>query len=157
MLSRAQGESRALGHEHCGTEHILLGFLGDEDGWGALTLGALHIPLDEMRAYVTRIVSPGVSTPTGGIPFTLRAKKVLQLALAASGSRGHEHIGPEHIFLGLLRMRDGVGARVLVEVGVKRKRVRKEIIGMLNGSGGGPEGRHHVHVSDVTGTPDPRL
>jgi ATP-dependent Clp protease ATP-binding subunit ClpC len=140
VLSRAQAESRALGHEHCGPEHILLGFLGDEDGWGALTLGALHVPLDEVRAHVTRIVSPGVSTPTGRIPFTLRAKKVLQLALTESSSLGHEHIGPEHIFLGLLRMKDGVAGQVLIEVGLKQKQVRKEIIGMLNGPDGAPEG-----------------
>lgn len=137
VLFRAEAESRALGHEHCGTEHLLLGFLGDKEGWGALTLDALHVPLDEVRSHVTRIVGPGESTPTGRIPFTLRAKKVLQLALSESSSLGHDHIGPEHIFLGLLRVKDGIAAQVLLDVGLNRKQVRKEITGMLSRPGRG--------------------
>ena len=134
----AQDEARALKHNYIGTEHILLGLLREEEGLAARVLESLDITVEEVRAQVARIVGQGDEVTTGQIPFTPRAKKVLDLALREALSLGHNHIGPEHILLGLVRENDGVGARILLDLGAGAEKVRGEIIRMLSGSGSGP-------------------
>jgi len=134
----AQDEARALKHNYIGTEHILLGLLREEEGLAARVLESLDITVEEVRAQVARIVGQGDEVTTGQIPFTPRAKKVLDLALREALSLGHNHIGPEHILLGLVRESDGVGARILLDLGAGAEKVRDEIIRTLPGSGSGP-------------------
>jgi ATP-dependent Clp protease ATP-binding subunit ClpA len=98
-----QDEACILRHNYIGTEHILLGLLREEDGLAARALDTLDITVEEVRAQVARIVSPGDEVITGQIPFTPRAKKVLELALREAQSLGQEHIGTEHVLLGLVR------------------------------------------------------
>jgi len=129
----AQDESRELGHGYIGTEHILLGLLREEEGVGARALQSLGISLGEVRGQVSRIVGIGDEPATGQIPFTPRAKKVLELALRESQALGHNHIGTEHVLLGLARENSGVGARILLDLGVDDDAIRKRTIQMLGG------------------------
>jgi ATP-dependent Clp protease ATP-binding subunit ClpC len=138
----AQDEARALKHNYIGTEHILLGLLREEEGLAARVLESLDITVEEVRAQVARIVGQGDEVTTGQIPFTPRAKKVLDLALREALSLGHNYIGPEHILLGLVRENDGVGARILLDLDADAEKVRDEIIRMLPGSGSGPARAH---------------
>ncbi len=138
----AQDEARALKHNYIGTEHILLGLLREQEGLAARVLEYLDITVEEVRAQVARIVGQGDEVTTGQIPFTPRAKKVLDLALREALSLGHGYIGPEHILLGLVRENDGVGARILLDLGAGAEKVRDEIIRMLSGSGSGPARAH---------------
>jgi ATP-dependent Clp protease ATP-binding subunit ClpA len=132
----AQHEARALTHNYVGTEHILLGLLREEEGLAARVLDALHITLEEVRAQVARIVGVGDEVLTGEIPFTPRAKKVLELALREALSLGHNHIGPEHILLGVARTTEGVGARVLLQFDADAERIQMEVVRALSGPGG---------------------
>jgi ATP-dependent Clp protease ATP-binding subunit ClpC len=131
----AQDEARALKHNYIGTEHILLGLLREEEGLAARVLESLDITVEEVRAQVARIVGQGDEVTTGQIPFTPRAKKVLELALREALSLGHNYIGTEHILLGLVRENEGVAARILLDFDADAEKIRNEIIRMLSGPG----------------------
>ncbi|MCW2927670.1 MAG: ATPase domain protein, partial [Thermoleophilia bacterium] len=131
----AQDEARALKHNYIGTEHILLGLLREEEGLAARVLDSLDITVDEVRTQVARIVGQGDEATSGQIPFTPRAKKVLELALREALSLGHNYIGTEHILLGLVRENEGVAARILLDFDADAEKIRNEIIRMLSGPG----------------------
>jgi ATP-dependent Clp protease ATP-binding subunit ClpC len=132
----AQEEARTLKHNYIGTEHILLGLLREEEGLAARVLESLDITVEEVRAQVIRIVGSGEEVTSGQIPFTPRAKKVLELALREALSLGHNYIGTEHILLGLVRENEGVAARILADFDADSEKIRNEIIRMLSGPGG---------------------
>ena len=127
----AQEEARSFEHGHIGTEHILLGLLRVEEGLAARALTTLGITLDAVREKVAQLVGNGDEAPHGQIPFTPRAKKVLELSLREALAVGHNYIGTEHILLGLVRENDGVAARILLELGADSQRVRDEVLGAL--------------------------
>jgi ATP-dependent Clp protease ATP-binding subunit ClpC len=129
----AQEEARELGHNYIGTEHILLGLLREDDGLAARALAAMGIGLDAVRREVRQIIGPGEGEQAGHIPFTPRAKKVLELSLREALQLGHNYIGTEHILLGLVREGEGVAAQVLVKMGADLNRVRHEVIVLLHG------------------------
>jgi ATP-dependent Clp protease ATP-binding subunit ClpC len=131
----AQDEARSLKHNYIGTEHILLGLLREEEGLAARVLESLDITVEEVRAQIARIVGQGDEVTTGQIPFTPRAKKVLELALREALSLGHNYIGTEHILLGLVRENEGVAARILLDFDADAEKIRNEIIRMLSGPG----------------------
>jgi ATP-dependent Clp protease ATP-binding subunit ClpC len=128
----AQEEARELGHNYIGTEHILLGLLREDDGLAARALAAMGIGLDAVRREVRQIIGPGEGEQAAHIPFTPRAKKVLELSLREALQFGHNYIGTEHILLGLVREGDGVAAQVLVKQGADLNRVRHEVIVLLH-------------------------
>jgi ATP-dependent Clp protease ATP-binding subunit ClpC len=130
----AQAEALALKHNYIGTEHILLGLLREEEGLGARVLESFDITLTDARAQVERIVGQGDEVTAGQIPFTPRAKKVLELALRESLSLGHNYVGTEHILLGIVRENEGVAARILLDY-ADAEEIRTEIIRMLSGPG----------------------
>src|SRR6478609_3606008 len=136
----AQDEARTLKHNYIGTEHILLGLLREEEGLAARVLDSLDITVEEVRAQVARIVGQGDEVTTGQIPFTPRAKKVLELALREALSLGHNYIGTEHILLGLVRENEGVAARILLDFDADSEKIRNEVIRMLSGPGGRRQG-----------------
>jgi ATP-dependent Clp protease ATP-binding subunit ClpA len=130
----AQDEAVALKHNYIGTEHILLGLLREEEGLAARVLESLDITVEEVRAQVTRVIGQGDQPPTTGqIPFTPRAKKVLELALREAMALGHNYIGTEHILLGVARENQGVAARILLDFDVDAEKVRNEVMRMLGG------------------------
>ena len=131
----AQEEARTLKHNYIGTEHILLGLLREEEGLAARVLESLDITVERVRAQVVRIVGSGEEVTSGQIPFTPRAKKVLELALREALSLGHNYIGTEHILLGLVRENDGVAARILLDFDADAETIRNEVIRMLSGPG----------------------
>src|SRR5213594_1524696 len=134
----AQDEARALKHNYIGTEHILLGLLREEEGLAARVLESLDITVEEVRDQVARIVGQGDEVTTGQIPFTPRAKKVLELALREALSLGHNYIGTEHILLGLVRENEGIANRILFRFEADADKVRNEIIRLLSGPGRRP-------------------
>ena len=138
----AQEEARLLNHNYIGTEHILLGLIHEGEGVAAKALESLSISLEGVRAQVEEIIGQGGSSPSGHIPFTPRAKKVLELSLREALQLGHNYIGTEHILLGLIREGEGVAAQVLVKLGADLSRVRQQVIQLLSGyqSGGGSAG-----------------
>jgi len=127
----AQEEARLLSHNYIGTEHILLGLLHEGEGVSAQALQALDISLEAVRQKVEEIIGRGQQAPSGHIPFTPRAKKVLELSLREALQLGRDYIGPEHILLGLVREGEGVGAQVLVRLGADLNRVRQQVIQLL--------------------------
>ena len=127
----AQEEARLLKHNYIGTEHLLLGLLREEEGLAARVLASLDVTLDNVRGQVEQIIGPGEETPAGQIPFTPRAKKVLELSLREGLSLGHNYIGTEHILLGLAREGEGVANHILLDAGADSERVRSEVIRML--------------------------
>ena len=129
----AQDESRMLRHSYIGTEHLLLGLLREEEGLAARALDALGITMDEMRSQVARIVGEGDEAMGGNVPFTPRAKKVLELALKEAMSLDHNYIGTEHILLGLVRENEGVGARILLDYDADAEKIRAEIHSLMGG------------------------
>lgn len=137
----AQEEARALGHNHIGTEHLLLGLIREQEGLAAQLLQSLGVPIEEARARVAREVpqADAVVAADPRIPFTPRAKKVLELSLREALSLGHDWIGTEHILLGLVRENEGVAARVLLDFGADAETIRDGVISML--SGGPPPAR----------------
>jgi ATP-dependent Clp protease ATP-binding subunit ClpC len=144
----AQDEARALGHNYIGTEHILLGLLREEEGLAARVLESLDVTVEEVRAQVKRLVGEGdEEIVTGQIPFTPRAKKVLELALREALSLKHSYIGPEHILLGVVRENDGVAARILLDFGADAETVRNEIMRVLSG----PREPGQMHGGPVQG------
>ncbi len=132
----SEEEARDLKHNYLGTEHILLGLLREEGGLAARALESLDITFERVRAQVVQIVGSGEEVTSGQIPFTPRAKKVLELALREALSLGHDWIGTEHILLGLVRENEGVAARILSDFDVDGEKIRNEVIRMLSGPGG---------------------
>ncbi|MGA0183712.1 MAG: ATP-dependent Clp protease ATP-binding subunit [Candidatus Nanopelagicales bacterium] len=143
----AQEEARMLNHNYIGTEHILLGLIHEGEGVAAKALESLGISLEAVREQVEEIIGQGQQAPSGHIPFTPRAKKVLELSLREALQLGHNYIGTEHILLGLIREGEGVAAQVLVKLGADLNRVRQQVIQLLSGyqgkepatSGAGPQ------------------
>jgi len=129
----AQEEAKMLNHNYIGTEHILLGLIHEGEGVAAKSLESLDISLDAVREQVQEIIGQGQQQPTGHIPFTPRAKKVLELSLREALQLGHNYIGTEHILLGLIREGEGVAAQVLVKLGADLNRVRQQVIQLLSG------------------------
>ncbi len=132
----AQEEARLLNHNYIGTEHILLGLIHEGEGVAAKALEQLGISLEAVRTQVEEIIGQGGSSPSGHIPFTPRAKKVLELSLREALQLGHNYIGTEHILLGLIREGEGVAAQVLVKLGADLSRVRQQVIQLLSGYSG---------------------
>jgi len=131
----AQGEALALKHDYIGTEHILLGLLREEEGLGARVLEGLGLTVEEVRAQVARIVGTGAEeVTTGQIPFTPRAKKVLELSLREAQGLGHSYIGTEHVLLGLAREGEGVASQVMLDAGITSEDVRGAVLAALEGS-----------------------
>jgi ATP-dependent Clp protease ATP-binding subunit ClpC len=124
----AQEEARLLNHNYIGTEHILLGLIHEGEGVAAKALQLLEISLEAVRAEVEETIGPGIQTPTGHIPFTPRAKRVLELALGEARQLGHDYIGTEHLLLALIREGEGVAAQVLTKLGADLDRVRAEVV-----------------------------
>ena len=135
----AQEEARLLNHNYIGTEHILLGLIHEGEGVAAKALESLGISLEAVRSQVEEIIGQGGTSPSGHIPFTPRAKKVLELSLREALQLGHNYIGTEHILLGLIREGEGVAAQVLVKLGADLARVRQQVIQLLSGFSGGKE------------------
>jgi hypothetical protein len=133
----AQEEAVGLKHNYIGTEHILLGLIREREGVAARALESLGISLEAVRSEVEEIIGQGQSAPTGQIPFTPRAKKVLELSLREALQLGHSYIGTEHILLGLIREGEGVAAQVLAKLGGELSRVRQQVIQLLSGYAGG--------------------
>ena len=129
----AQEEARMLNHNYIGTEHILLGLIHEGEGVAAKSLESLGVSLESVRSQVEEIIGQGQQAPSGHIPFTPRAKKVLELSLREALQLGHNYIGTEHILLGLIREGEGVAAQVLVKLGADLNRVRQQVIQLLSG------------------------
>ncbi len=155
----AQEEARLLNHNYIGTEHILLGLIHEGEGVAAKALESLGISLEAVRAQVEEIIGHGGQAPSGHIPFTPRAKKVLELSLREALQLGHNYIGTEHILLGLIREGEGVAAQVLVKLGADLSRVRQQVIQLLSGYAGGggkePAGAASGSGSQATGEGQP--
>jgi ATP-dependent Clp protease ATP-binding subunit ClpC len=130
----AQEEARLLSHSYIGSEHLLLGLVREGDGVAAHALESLGVRLDAARRQVEQLVGPGKQPSPGHIPFTPRAKKVLELSLREAEAMRHERIGTEHLLLGLLREGDGVALQVLVQLGTDLNQVRHKVIQLLHGS-----------------------
>ena len=128
----AQEEARILDHNYIGTEHILLGLLREGEGVAAKALESLGISLGAVRQQVEEIIGHGQQAPSGHIPFTPRAKKVLELSLREALQLGHNYIGTEHILLGLIREGEGVAAQVLVRLGADLNRVRQKVVELVH-------------------------
>ncbi len=147
----AQEEARLLNHGYIGTEHLLLGLIREDQGIAAKALTALDIELEVVRSRVREIIGEGSQEIAGHIPFTPRAKRVLELSLREALQLGHNYIGTEHILLGLVREGEGVAAQVLVELGADLNRVRQQVIGLLHGMPGSQAMRvERADPGDVT-------
>jgi hypothetical protein len=133
VVMLAQEESRRLNHNYIGTEHILLGLVREGEGVAAQALASLDVALDAVRSQVEEIIGYGGTAPSGHIPFTPRAKKVLELSLREALHLGHNYIGTEHILLGLVREGEGVAAQVLVKLGADLSRVHQAVVNILGG------------------------
>ncbi|GGG80267.1 ATP-dependent Clp protease ATP-binding subunit [Corynebacterium pelargi] len=137
VIVLAQEEARGLNHSYIGTEHILLGLIHEGEGVAAKALESMGISLEAVRQEVEEIIGHGTEAPVGHIPFTPRAKKVLELSLREGLQMGHKYIGTEFLLLGLIREGDGVAAQVLVKLGADLPRVRQQVIQLLSGYEGG--------------------
>jgi ATP-dependent Clp protease ATP-binding subunit ClpC len=129
----AQEEARMLNHDYIGTEHILLGLIHVGEGVAARALESLGISLEAVRQQVTEIIGQGQQAPSGHVPFTPRAKKVLELSMREAKELGHNYVGTEHILLGLIREGSGVAAQVLVKLGADLNGVRQQVVQLLHG------------------------
>ena len=145
----AQEEAKMLNHNYIGTEHLLLGLIHEGEGVAAKSLEALGISLDAVREQVQEIIGTGQTAPSGHIPFTPRAKKVLELSLREALQLGHSYIGTEHLLLGLIREGEGVAAQVLTKLGADTNRVRQQVIQLLSGF----QGKEAVQVGGETNAP----
>jgi ATP-dependent Clp protease ATP-binding subunit ClpA len=146
----AQDEARRLDHNYIGTEHILLGLVQEGEGVAAKALEALGIGLAAVRQQVEEIVGRGKEAPGGHIPFTPRAKKVLELSLREALQLGHDYIGTEHILLGLIREGEGVAARVLANLGADLNLVRQQVVQLLHSHQ--MEGQERLSSAHLTGS-----
>jgi len=151
----AQEEARLLNHNYIGTEHILLGLIHEGEGVAAKALESLGISLEAVRAQVEEIIGHGGTAPSGHIPFTPRAKKVLELSLREALQLGHNYIGTEHILLGLIREGEGVAAQVLVKLGADLSRVRQQVIQLLSGYAGTKESAGATAAAGPSGESQP--
>jgi ATP-dependent Clp protease ATP-binding subunit ClpA len=133
VIPLAQEEARRLQHHYIGTEHLLLGLLSEGEGVAAKALESLGISLEAVRVQVEERIGRGQAAPTGHIPFTPRAKKVLELSLREALQLGHNYVGTEHILLGLVRERGGVAAQVLAAFGADHARLREQVVRLLTG------------------------
>src|SRR4030088_1193785 len=156
VVALAQEEARMLDHNYIGTEHILLGLIREGEGVAGRALESLGISLEAVRQQVEEIIGRGQQAPSGHIPFTPRAKKVLELSLRESLQLGHDYIGTEHILLGLLREGEGVAAQVLVRLGADLNRVRQQVLNLLAG-GQGEAGEAAGAGGPAEGTPSTSL
>ena len=147
----AQEEARQLSHSYIGTEHVLLGLIHEGEGVAAKALESLGISLEAVRGQVEEIIGRGGSAPSGHIPFTPRAKKVLELSLREALQLGHNYIGTEHILLGLIREGEGVAAQVLVKLGADLSRVRQTVIQLLSGYQGPQGGKESASATSGGG------
>jgi ATP-dependent Clp protease ATP-binding subunit ClpA len=148
----AQEEARDLNHDYIGTEHLLLGLMRDADSVAARALQGLDIGQDAVREQVTEIIGRGQRPPSGHIPFTPRAKKVLELSLREALQLNHNYIGTEHILLGLVGEGEGVAAQVLIKLGGSLSRVRDKVIELAPpGTGEGPEPPGQLRRSRLRG------
>jgi ATP-dependent Clp protease ATP-binding subunit ClpA len=127
----AQEESRRLNHNYIGTEHVLLGLLAEPQGAARQALDAVGVTLEDARQRIEAVVKKGKKAPGGHIPFTPRAKKVLELALREALQLGHDYIGTEHMLLGLIREGEGLGTMILVQAGVDLEALRRRVIDMV--------------------------
>jgi ATP-dependent Clp protease ATP-binding subunit ClpA len=132
----AQEEARMLNHDYIGTEHILLGLIHEGQGVAAKSLESLGISLEAVRQQVTLIIGQGQQAPSGHVPFTPRAKKVIELSMREAKELGHNYVGTEHILLGLIREGSGVAAQVLVKLGADLDGVRQQVVRLLHGRAG---------------------
>jgi len=130
----AQEEARSLEHNYIGTEHLLLGLLREEEGVGTRALKSLGVSLEGVRGQVAQIIGLGDEVGTGQIPFTPRAKKVLELSLREALGLGHNYIGTEHLLLGLVAEGEGVACRILLDFGVTAETVREAVARALGGA-----------------------
>jgi ATP-dependent Clp protease ATP-binding subunit ClpC len=128
----AQEESRLLSHNYIGTEHLLLGLLAEQEGVAARALESLNVTLEAAREQVIEIIGPGQPQPSGHIPFTPRAKKILELSLREALAMGSEVIDTEHLLLGLLDEGDGVGAQIIQRLGATAQAVREAVARLIN-------------------------
>jgi ClpA/ClpB-like protein len=133
VVRLAQDEARAMGHRHVGTEHLMVALVHDEDGIAGRVLRDLGVEADRARGAVIRIVGRGDGAPSGQIPLTPRSKKVLDLGLREAAAMGHTFAGTEHLVLGLVREREGVGALILADAGADEETVRARILELLGG------------------------
>jgi ATP-dependent Clp protease ATP-binding subunit ClpC len=140
----AQEEARLLNHNYIGTEHLLLGLVHEGEGVAARALESLGISLEAVRAEVEEIIGQGKHAPAGHLPFSPRAKKVIELSLREARQLRCNYIGTEHILLGLVREGEGVAAQVLVKLGADLPRVRQQVTGLLAGHAGAQEGAEAV-------------
>jgi len=139
VMSLAKGEAQRLNHEYIGTEHLLLGLVQEGSGVAANVLRKLHIDLEKVRMELEKVVEGGATLVSmGQLPFTPRAKKVLEMALEEASKLGHNYIGTEHLLLGLVKESEGIAARVLQNLGVKLEDVRAEVLD-FPGADAGPE------------------
>ena len=153
----AQEEARMLNHNYICTEHILLGLIHEGEGVAAKALESLGISLEAVRSQVEEIIGQGQAAPTGHIPFTPRAKKVLELSLREALQLGHNYIGTEHILLGLIREGEGVAAQVLQKLGADLNRVRQQVIQLLQGYTGKGEAHPEGFIGPAAGVRTPLL
>ena len=133
VIVLAQDEAKMLNHNYIGTEHILLGLIHEGEGVAAKALEQMGISLEAVREQVEEIIGHGQNPPTGHIPFTPRAKKVLELSLREALQMNHSYIGTEHILLGLIREGEGIAAQVLIKLGADLNRVRTTVLALLSG------------------------
>ncbi|MDO5670448.1 MAG: ATP-dependent Clp protease ATP-binding subunit [Corynebacterium sp.] len=153
VIVLAQEEARLLNHNYIGTEHILLGLIHEGEGVAAKALESMGISLDAVRQEVEEIIGHGTQPHTGHIPFTPRAKKVLELSLREGLQMGHKYIGTEFLLLGLIREGEGVAAQVLVKLGADLPRVRQQVIQLLSGYEGGQGGSPETTPEQAAGGP----
>jgi len=156
VIVLAQEEARLLNHDYVGTEHLLLGLAHEGQGVAAKALEVLGIRLEALRSQVEEIIGQGQRAPSGHIPFTPRAKKVLELSLREALELGHDYIGTEHLLLGLVREGEGVAAQVLVKLGADFPRVRQQVGQLLSGHAGGTEAGARTRLVRMT-VPDDLL
>jgi ATP-dependent Clp protease ATP-binding subunit ClpC len=145
----AQEEARLLNHNYIGTEHILLGIVRERGGVAGKILDNLGVSVDDVRREVEEMIGAGHTSPTGHVPFTPRAKKVLELSFDESIKLGHNYIGTEHILLGLIREEAGIGAQVLVKLGANLGRAHAELNRLIYGQ------LEPMEEGEVTGAPGP--
>jgi Clp amino terminal domain, pathogenicity island component len=152
VIVLAQEEARGLNHNFIGTEHLLLGLIHEGEGVAPMALESLGVPLEAVRARVEEVIGRGERAPGEQIPFTPRAKKVLELSLREALALSHNYIGTEHILLGLVREGEGIAAQVLTELGVHHDELREQVVRLLSGRAGiGPAerpGRRYARLSE---------
>ena len=157
VVVMAQVEGRGLGHNYIGTEHILLGLLHDRETAAGHALAALGLEFEDVRDRVRQICPPAEELTAGQIPFTPRAKKILELALREALALGHNYIGTEHVLLGLVREQDGIAMRVLLACGATAEKIRDEVLRRLPEAGDRPVATASAIGSGVTLSTEPEM